>query len=65
MTSLTIVRYPSSEAVDTGIGALNGTVLDRNHTMSVERLASSQAFRAVESQGLIDEAQIRAVTTLV
>jgi hypothetical protein len=44
--SLAIVRYSSSDAVDTGIGTYNGTVLDQGHVMTVERLEDSQAFKA-------------------
>lgn len=61
---LAIVRYPTSDAVDTGIGAYDGVVLDRGHTMAVERLGASQAFRAIELQGDIDEQQMRGITVL-
>jgi hypothetical protein len=62
--SLAIVRYSSSDAVDTGIGTYNGTVLDQGHTMTVERLKESQVVRAAYFQGDVDEQQLRVITVL-
>jgi hypothetical protein len=62
--SLAVVRYSSSDAVDTGINTYNGTVIDRGHVMNIERLGESQAFRAAESQGDVDEQQLRGITVL-
>jgi hypothetical protein len=62
--SLAIVRYSSSDAVDTDIGTYNGTVLDQGHTMTVERLKESQVFRAAYFQGDVDEQQLRVITVL-
>jgi hypothetical protein len=62
--SLAVVRYSSSDAVDTSIGTYNGTVLDQGHVMTVERLEESQAFRTAESQGDVDEQQLRSITVL-
>ena len=59
-----MVRYPTSDAADTGIRTHNGTVLDMAHTMTVERLSASQAFRATEVQGSIDEQQLRGIAAL-
>jgi hypothetical protein len=62
--SLAIVRYSSSDAVDTSIDTYNGTVLDQGHVMTVERPEESQAFRAAESHGDVDEQQLRGITVL-
>jgi len=62
--SLAVVRYPTSDAVDAGITAHNGTVIDMAHVMTVERLDVSQTFRAAESQGDVDEQQLREITAL-
>jgi hypothetical protein len=62
--SLAVVRYPTSDAADTGIRTYDGTVLDMNHTMTVERLNASQAFRAMETQGNVNEQQLRGIAAL-
>jgi len=62
--SLAVVRYSTRDAADTGIRTYNGTVLDMAHTMTVERLGDSQAFRAMELQGNVDEQQLRGIAAL-
>jgi hypothetical protein len=62
--SLAVVRDSSSDAVDTGIGTFDSTVLDQGHVMTVERLGDSQAFRVAESQGSVDEQHLRGIAVL-
>lgn len=62
--SLAVVRYPTSDAADVGVRTHNGTALDMAHTMTVERLSDSQAFSTTESQGDVDEQQLRDIVAL-
>jgi hypothetical protein len=62
--SLAVVRYPTPDAADTGIRTYNDTVLDMAHTMTVERLSASQTFGATETQGNVDEQQLRGIAAL-
>ncbi len=62
--SLAIVRCPTSSDVEASALAHDGTALDRNHIMVAEKLASSAAFRAVESNGMVDAERIGEIATL-
>jgi hypothetical protein len=58
------VKYASEEDARRSIGALNETRLDAEHVLRMGRVEGSETFTGLVESGIVDEGEVRRLTTL-